>query len=164
MTGSVLQVNISRGGLPKLRIPVGVVGPLGIQGDHHDHPRFHGGPLKALLLICSEAIEALIAQGYPLFPGAMGENVTICGIDRRQMRGGQRYRLGEVVVELTTVRVPCNSLDVYGPAIKQAIYDRRVKAGDPGSPLWAMSGFYASVARGGIIRTGDPIALLDQSA
>ncbi len=164
MTGTVLQVHSSRGGLPKYPIAEAMVGPAGVQGDHHDHPKFHGGPMKALLLVCWEAVDALIAQGFPLFPGALGENVTISGIDHRQMRAGQRYRVGEVVVSLTTVRVPCKALDVYGPAIKQAVYDRKVKAGDPSSPLWGMSGFYASVDRRGIIRPGDPVALIDQAA
>ena len=120
--------------------------------------------MKALLLVCGEAIDALIAQGFPVFPGALGENVTLSGIDHRQMRAGQRYRLGEVVVSLTTIRIPCKALDIYGPGIKQAIYDRKVKAGDPSSRLWAMSGFYTSVDRRGIIRPGDPVALLDEAA
>ena len=162
MTGSIVQVNISRGGLPKLPIGEGIVRSLGIEGDWHNHPRFHGGPTRALLLICSEAIEALIAKGYPLFYGALGENVTTRGIDHRQMRTGQRYRLGEVMIELTKVRGPCSALDVYGPEIKQEIYDRQVKAEDPSTPRWAMSGFYASVSRTGMIRQNDIIALVDQ--
>ena len=36
------------------------------------------------------------------------------GIDRRQLRIGQRYRIGEVFVELTKIRAPCSALDVYG--------------------------------------------------
>ena len=163
MTGSIVQINISRGGLPKYPIAEGVVTPLGIEGDSHNNPRFHGGPMRALLLICSEAIDALTAQGYRLFPGAMGENVTTRGIDHRQMRTGQRYRIGEAVIELTQVRVPCIALDVYGPSIKQEIYDQQVKAGDPSTGRWAMSGFYSSVVRAGTIRAGDPIALLDQA-
>ena len=164
MTGSIVQVSISRGGLPKLPVAEGMVTPLGVEGDWHNHPRFHGGPTRALLLICEEVIESLTALGYPLFSGAMGENVTIRGIDHRQMRTGQRYRLGQAVIELTQVRVPCVALDVYGPGIKQDIYDQRVKAGDPSSGRWAMSGFYTSVVRAGVIRAGDPVALLDQSA
>ncbi len=162
MTGSIVQVNISHGGVPKLPIAEGRVSSLGIEGDWHNNPRFHGGPTRALLLICSEVIEALIAKGYPLFYGALGENITTRGIDHRQMRTGQRYRLGEVMIELTKVRGPCAALDVYGPAIKQEIYDRQVKAEDPSTPRWAMSGFYASVSRTGMVRQNDIIALVDQ--
>jgi MOSC domain-containing protein YiiM len=162
MTGTVLQINISLGGLPKRSIPEGLVTPLGIEGDLHAHPEFHGGARQALLLICSEAIEELVAKGYPLFFGALGENITMRGIDRRQMRIGQRYRVGEAFIELTKVRVPCTQLDVYGPSIKGDIYDKEVKAGNPLSPRWAMSGFYASVVVPGTIRQNDIITLVDQ--
>ena len=113
-------------------------------------------------MITSEGIEELIAQGYPLFHGALGENLTIDGLDRRQMRVGQRYRVGEIFLELTKLRGPCTTLDVYGPAIKQAIYDPQVKAGDPSTPRWGLSGFYARVLKAGTIRPRDIIALVDQ--
>lgn len=133
-----------------------------IRGDAWAHPQFHGGPNQALLLITSEGIAELVAQGFPLYYGALGENLTTAGLDRRQMRVGQRYRAGEVMLELTKVRSPCSTLDVYGPGIKQAIYDEQVKAGDPASPRWGLSGFYAKVVRPGVIRPHDIITLVDQ--
>ncbi len=158
-----MKINISRGGLPKFPITEAVVHRLGIEGDAVAHPKFHGGPLQALLLITEEGIEELKADGFPVYPGAMGENITTRGLDRRQMRIGQRYRIGQIVVELTKMRVPCSALNVYGPAIKTAIYDARVKAGDPDTPVWGLSGFYASVFSGGVIREQDIITLLDQA-
>ena len=163
MTGTVAQINISRGGVPKYPIPEGLVTPLGIEGDLCAHPRFHGGPLQALLLICAEAIEILIGKGYPLFFGALGENITMRGIDPRGLRIGQRYRIGELLVELTKVRVPCSALDVYGSSIKRDLYDRRVKAGDPSSPNWGLSGMYATVIKTGAVRQEDIITLVDQA-
>lgn len=164
MTGSVLQLNISKGGIPKRSVPEAMVTPLGLEGDRCAHPDIHGGPRQALLLICAEVVEELAAQGFPLFYGALGENVTARGLDRRQFRVGQRFRLGQALIELTKIRVPCSTLDVYGPGIQRAIYDRAVKDGDPTSPCWGMSGFYASVVTTGIVRPGDPIALVDQLA
>lgn len=163
MQGTILQVNISPGGVPKRPIPCATVTPTGIAGDEFAHPRFHGGPDQALLLICSETILDLQAKGYPLFPGALGENLTISGIDRRDMRIGQRYRAGGTIIELTRVRVPCATLDVYGSDIKQEIYDKQVKSGDSGSLKWGLSGFYARVLQTGEIRAGDIIVLLDQA-
>jgi MOSC domain-containing protein YiiM len=160
--GSILQVSISRGGVPKRAIPEGEIGPLGIAGDDYDHPQIHGGPRQAILLISSEAIAELAGQGYPVYPGALGENITTQGVDRAQWRTGQRWRIGQAIVELTKVRAPCELLNVYGPGIQKAIYDAQVKAGDPSSPRWAMSGFYASVVEPGPVRPGDPISLLDQ--
>jgi MOSC domain-containing protein YiiM len=162
MNGSILQISISRGGVPKRSIPQGFLGSLGIEGDLHARPQFHGGPRQAVLLIASEALEELTARGYLLYPGALGENLTTVRLDRRQWRAGQRYRVGEAVIELTKVRAPCATLDVYGPSIKKEVYDAKVKAGDPSSPRWALSGFYASIVRSGNIRQNDIIALVDQ--
>lgn len=164
MQGSIVQVSVSRGGLPKRAIPEGEIGPLGLAGDHQAHPQFHGGPRQAVLLISSEAIAELIQLGFPLYSGALGENITTQGVDRAQWRAGQRWRVGQAIVELTKIRTPCHQLDVYGAGIRDALYDAKVKAGDPSSPKWAMSGFYASVVQPGLVRPRDPILLLDQMA
>jgi MOSC domain-containing protein YiiM len=132
---------------------------MGIVGDAWRYP-FHGGRRKAILLITVEGIDELVSQGVALFPGALGENLTTRGLDRHQMRLGQRIQVGGAAIELTQVRLPCSTLDIYGSGIQAAIYDAGVQAGDPGSPRWGLSGFYASVVQPGIIRAGDPIALL----
>ena len=163
MTGSVLQINVSRGGVLKQAIAEGQVTALGIDGDGHAHPDIHGGPRQAVLLITAEGIEELAARGFPLFPGALGENITTQGLDRRQWRSGQRWRIGaDVVLEFTKVRGPCNTLLSYGTGIHAAIYDALVKAGDPASSKWGLSGFYASVIQSGIIRTGDPVVACEE--
>ena len=162
MTGAILQINISPGGVPKRPIPEAIVTTEGIRGDSWAHPDIHGGPNQALLLITSEGIDELVAQGFPLFPGALGENLTTRGLDRRQFRAGQRFRSGDVFFEITKRRSPCATLNVYGAGIQQAIFDLQMKANDPTSPRWGLSGFYARVLRAGIIRPGDPISLVDQ--
>lgn len=162
MPGAILQINVSRGGVPKRAIPSGDVTALGIAGDECAHPGIHGGPQQALLLITSEGIAELTALGFPLYPGALGENLTSSGLDRRGLRIGQRYRVGAIIIELTKVREPCAQLNIYGPGIQKAVYDVRVQAGDPHSPRWGLGGFYASVIQPGTIRPGDPITLLDQ--
>ncbi len=162
MTGSIIQINISPGGIPKRPIAEAEVTPEGIRGDSWAHPQIHGGRNKAVLLITSEGIEELIAQGYALYPGALGENLTTSGLDRRQMRIGQRYRVGDVMLELTRMRKPCANLDVYGPSIKDAIYDPQVEALDASTPRWGLGGFYARVLRGGFVRPKDIIELVDQ--
>jgi MOSC domain-containing protein YiiM len=85
----------------------------GIRGDSWAHPQIHGGPNQVVLLITSEGNEELIAQGYPLHAGALGENLTVAGLDWRQMRIGQRYRASEVLLELTKIRAPCSALDGF---------------------------------------------------
>ena len=160
MTGAVVQVSISAGGVPKRAIDEGNVTRKGIAGDGWRHPQFHGTPKRAILLITSEGVDELAAQGYPVYYGALGENITTSGLDRRSLRIGQRFRAGEAVIELTEVRLPCDTLSVYGAGIQAAMYDARAQAWDPASPVWGMSGFYASVAEPGIVRPGDLIVLL----
>jgi MOSC domain-containing protein YiiM len=162
MEGTIVQVNISPGGLPKRAIGEGWITPLGIEGDLHAHPHVHGGPRKAILLIASEVVEALTARGYPLFPGAMGENLTMRGIDIRQIRVGDEFRAGGAVLEITQPRGPCTALDVYGSSLRQEIYDGKVKQGDFTSAYWGMSGFYTSVVTPGPVRAGDAISLVSK--
>jgi MOSC domain-containing protein YiiM len=161
MTGSILQISVSPGGVPKHAIPVGVLTPAGFEGDHHAHPDIHGGPRQAVLLITSEGIAELAAQGFPLIHGSLGENLTTTGIARQEWRTGQHWHIGpEAVIEITKRRAPCQTLNVYGPGIQAAIYDSLAAAGDPSSPKWGLSGFYASVVRPGIIQPGDEIVLV----
>jgi MOSC domain-containing protein YiiM len=157
MTGHIVQINISRGGVPKRPIPEGAISPLGLEGDQWAHPEIHGGAKQAILLIAAEAVDELIARGYPLFYGALGENLTTRGLDRRQLRIGQTLRAGGALLQITKLRAPCATLDVYGPEIKSEIYDAKMKAGDHTSPRWGLSGFYASVIEPGLVRTDDII-------
>jgi MOSC domain-containing protein YiiM len=158
VTGTVLQVNVSRGGIPKRAIPSGELTAAGIAGDAWRYP-FHGGARKAILLITIEGIDELVSQGFPLFAGALGENLTTRGLDRHALRLKQRLHLSDAVIELTSIRAPCATLDVYGTGVQAAMYDARVQKGDSESPLWGLSGFYASVVQPGSVRPGDPIIL-----
>jgi len=164
MQGTIVQVNVSPGGLPKRPVPGGFCTALGIEGDLHAHPQIHGGPRKALLLIAAEVVEELQSTGYPVFFGAMGENLTMRGIDVRRLRIGDRLRAGGALLEITQPRGPCSALDIYGETLGRVIYDQRVKALDPASPRWGMSGFYASVVEPGPIGPSDIIAVVAQLA
>jgi len=159
MTGTIVQINVSLGGIPKRPIASGMITARGLAGDACAHPQIHGGPAQAVLLLASETIEELIGRGYPLFYGALGENLTTRGLDRRQLRIGQQLRAGAALLELTKVRGPCGQLDIYGPAIQREIYDQKVRAGDPSSPRWGMSGFYARVLQPGAVRPDDIISI-----
>lgn len=160
MRGTIVQVSTSLGGLPKTAIAEGAVTTLGIEGDLHSHPQIHGGTQKAILLVAAEVIDELTARGYPLFYGALGENLTTRGIDVRKLRIGDRLRAGGAVIEITKPRGPCSALDVYGASLKTEIYDAGVKALDPASPHWGMCGWYAAVAEPGVVRPEDIIAVV----
>jgi MOSC domain-containing protein YiiM len=155
--GIVTQISASRGGVPKRALTHADLTAAGIVGDAWKHPNIHGGPLQAVLLITEEGIAELVAAGFPLYSGALGENITTRGLDRRSFRAGQRLRIGSAVIELTKRRAPCRTLNVYGRGIQSAIFDRHCKEGDFSSPLWGLSGFYASVLTSGTIYAGDAI-------
>lgn len=163
MRGQIIQVSASKGGVPKFAIPEAWAGPLGLEGDAHRNTQIHGGPRKAILLMAQEDLESLQAEGFPVSAGALGENLTVRGLDFRQLRAGQRFLAGDAILELTQLRQPCKTLDVYNNgdpgALQRAVYE---KGGEPGSPRWARCGFYASVVQPGRIQTGAIIALVDQ--
>ena len=160
MTGAIVQVSVSAGGVPNHAIERGEVTPGGIAGDGWRHPQFHGIPQRAILLITAEGLEEIMAMGFLVHPGALGENLTTRGLDRRVMRIGQRFRCGAASIQLTEVRFPCETISAYGKGIQAAIYDVRAMQGDPSSEVWGLSGFYASVGESGIVRPGDSITLL----
>jgi MOSC domain-containing protein YiiM len=163
--GCLLSVNRSNGGLPKLKVR----GPArlnseGVEGDWQRNRKYHGGPNKAVLMIASEVLDALRAEDYPVFHGALGENLTVAGLDPHSWRPGQLYRIGDdAVIELTTLRTPCQNLFVFGAAegrpIGPELYDARCKAGDSSSPHWAHGGFYARVIREGWLVEGAAVVL-----
>lgn len=161
MTGVVVQVSASAGGVPNHAVDCGQVTARGIAGDGWRHPQFHGTPGRAILLITSEGVDQVRVMGFPVYPGALGENLTTRGLDRRALRIGQRFRCGTAAIRLTEVRVPCGTLSVFGDRIQAAIFDALAMKGDSSSDVWGLSGFYASVLEPGILRPGDSIVLLE---
>jgi MOSC domain-containing protein YiiM len=159
VTGTVVQLSVSRGGVPKRAIQAADLSARGVAGDSWRYP-FHGGRRRAVLLVTLEGIEALVAEGFPLFPGALGENFTTRGLDRHQLRLGQRLRVGDAEIVLTEVRTPCATIGHYGKGIQAAMFDAQVQSGDHGSPRWGLSGFYASVAQPGTVRAGEAIVVV----
>ncbi len=141
--------------MPNRAVLEGHLDVEGFSGDGWNNPKFHGGPQQAVLLVALEVIDELRAKGYAVYPGAIGENITTEGIDYAALRQGQCFQVGEAVIELTKIRTPCYKLDVYGQGIHQEIYDLRVKRGDPSTPVWAKSGFYAKVLQPGVVRAKD---------
>ena len=164
MDATIVQVSISPGGLPKRAIPEGFITPLGIAGDLHARPNIHGGSQKAILIIAAEVVDALVARGYPLFYGALGENLTTRGLAVKDIRIGDWIRAGGALLEVTQPRGPCTQLDIYGDALKYEVYDQRVKAWDHESPRWGMSGFYASVVTPGPVAAQDMISVVAKLA
>jgi len=148
----IVSVQRSAGGIPKTEVVEAQVTARGISGDDWAHPKFHGGPDQALLLIGEEILSELGNLGFSLFPGALGENLTTAGLDYRELAAGCQMSLGEEVkIELSKLREPCRTLDVYNNAQAGRI-QRHLKTGGRG-------GWYARVLSGGTLRKGDRITL-----
>jgi MOSC domain-containing protein YiiM len=79
-TGTIIQISVSQGGVPKLAVPQAHVTPLGLEGDRQAHPEIHGGPNRAVCLWSLEVITALQQEGHPIAPGCAGENITLAGL------------------------------------------------------------------------------------
>lgn len=152
LNGRIFQINTSDGGVPKLARQQAEVTSLGLVGDRQRELHVHGGPLRAVCLYDLTQILALQAEGHPVFPGAMGENITLTGLDWAKIIPGVRLRLGdEVLVEVTRYTTPCNNLRPY---FMGENYGRVSQTRHPG---W--SRVYAAVLQTGKIRVGDAAVL-----
>lgn len=110
-TGSIFQLNYSDGGVPKRAIEEAELTRTGLVVDRQAHPKIHGGPDKALCLYSLERIEELQAEGHPISPGSVGENVTISGLDWSRLKPGDRLALGnEVLIEISGYANPCKTI------------------------------------------------------
>jgi MOSC domain-containing protein YiiM len=153
----IAQISVSPGGVPKRPVPAARVTPLGLDGDGHRDREHHGGPERAVCLFAMEQIEALRAEGHAAVPGALGENVTVEGLEWSRVVPGTRLALGDdVVVEVTRYTSPCVNIRV---AFHDGHYSRVSQKRHPG---W--SRVYARVLREGEISAGDPVRIVEEGA
>ncbi len=153
MTPRIFQLNTSRGGVPKLPVREAMVNELGVVGDGHNFPDIHGGPERALCLYSLERILEFQAEGHPIFPGSIGENVTFVGLDWERLEPGDQLALGEdVLIEITRYTTPCNSME---PSFLDGNYARLSQKANPG-----YSRVYARVLRGGRLVVGQTVQVL----
>lgn len=147
MTGRVFQINVSQGGVPKRAVAGATLHELGFEGDKVANPRVHGGPMRAVCIYALERILAHQEAGKPIFPGAIGENVTTVGIEWDTVVPGARMELGPALVEVTRYATPCGTTAPFLSG-DLACYHQDL------NPGW--SRVYARVLRGGPVRAGDP--------
>ena len=105
--GTVAQLNLSQGGLPKTAVERVDVEWRGVVGDRQATRVHHGRPWQALCLWSTEVIDALHADGHPIAPGLAGENITLSGLPWADVRAGVRLRVGEVLCEISAYALPC---------------------------------------------------------
>lgn len=153
----IFQINISNGGVPKRPVPSAKVTQLGIEGDRQKNTQQYGGVDRALCLYSLEHILAFQADGNSIFPGAIGENLTLEGLNWSEINPGDQLQVGdEVVIEISKHTTPCNNIQSY---FSDGNYSR---VSEKASPGWAR--FYARVLKTGQINIGDEVILKKEPA
>ena len=115
----LIAVNIGRAEIiPGHKAPTGickhpVAGPvtiaaLGVVDDAVMDTRNHGGPDQAVYLYGQPDYEFFARDtGRAFPPGLFGENLTIANLESQAIHVGDRFRIGEVLLEATSPRIPC---------------------------------------------------------
>ena len=138
---------------------------LGVDGDCHSgasvkhRSRVARDPdqpnLRQVHLIHSELHDALLAQGFSIEPGDMGENITTRGLDLLALPTGARLRIGaSAVVEVTGLRNPCHQLNAFRPGLMEATLEWT-----PDGALVRKAGVMGVVLTSGTVRPGDVIVV-----
>jgi MOSC domain-containing protein YiiM len=149
--GTVVQISVSRGGVPKLPIPQARLSSDGVEGDRQNDRRHHGGPDRAVCIYSFELIEALQREGHPIEPGSAGENLTVPGLDWASIAPGVRLTVGDALLEIVSFTVPCKT-------IRASFVDGRFeRISQKTNPGW--SRVYARVLSAGEARMGDAVEI-----
>ena len=152
MAARVHQLNVSPGGVPKRPVERASLTPDGLVGDDHDDKVHHGGPDRAVCLYALERIVALSAEGHPVEPGHLGENVTVAGLDWDAVHPGARLRIGPALLEVTRYTTPCSTIR---RSFSDGHFNRIHEARHSG---W--SRVYARVVEGGEVAAGDVVEIV----
>ena len=111
----------------------------------------HGGNWhRQISLLSGEKIDEFRSRGADIANGAFGENLILEGYDLRALPVGTRFRIGEVLLELTQIGKECHS--------HCEIYKRM------GDCIMPREGVFAVVIEEGHIKKGDPVTVLPASA
>lgn len=129
-----------------------VVTRLGIVGDEQADTDNHGGYDQALYAYAREDLDWWTEQtGRDLRNGVFGENLTIAGLDVSGALIGQTWRIGDLIGQVTSARIPCS---VFAAWIGEEHWVKRFAvAGRPGA--------YLRVLSEGEVGAGDRVEVLD---
>ena len=119
--------------------PVALRG-VNLAGDDQADRTLHGGTDKAVYAYPAEDYAWWEGElGTPLAPGTFGENLTTAGLDAGAAVVGERWRVGDALLEVAGPRAPCYKLgwrmnDVrfvkrFAQALRPGAYLRIVEPG-----------------------------------
>lgn len=121
---------------------------LGIKEDFIGSPKDHGGPDQAIYVYGKPDYEWWSMNlGKEPGPGTFGDNLTISDVESALYRIGDRFHIGQVILEVTAPRIPCSTL--------------AARMGDPKFVKKYRSaerpGLYCRVIQEGTLQAGEPV-------
>jgi len=129
-------------------------GREGLSGDQQYDRKGHGGPDQALLMYSADHYPAWREEWgrKDVGPGGFGENLTVSGLNEDTACIGDIYRIGEVRVEVSSPRSPCQTLARRHriPELVKIITQNH------------RSGWYLRVLQEGWVEAGVPMVLVDR--
>lgn len=136
-------------GINKLAIqgPI-MVDAEGLVGDAILNRKHHGGVDQAVYIEGSIDLDWWQAElGRDLPYGTFGENLVIEGLESAMLAAGDRLAIGEVLLEVTSARMPCATF--AAKMDDPTIVKRYTRAARPGA--------YARVLQGGMVEAGQSV-------
>lgn len=144
--GRVESINVSAGGVPKSARAEAWIARNGVHGDTQADKKLHGGPDRAVCIFSAHLIEDLQREGHPIDFGTAGENLTVSGVDWREVVPGTVWKAGDAVLEIASFTAPCKT-------IRNSFSDKRYKRiSEKVNSGW--SRVYARVLEEGRVRVG----------
>lgn len=126
----------------------------GLHGDRVADTKVHGGPWRAVLMYSSDHFPRWRREWNrkDVTAGAFGENLTVRGIQESTACLGDRFEIGDALIEVTSPRGPCWKL-----ARRHGVDDlvAIVKAN-------SRHGWYLRVLKSGWIEAGQAVRLVDR--
>ncbi len=108
-------------------------------------------------LFAEEMLAELAAEGYPLGPGEIGENVLTRGLDLLTLPRGTLLRLGSAAeIEVTGLRTPCVKMDRHRAGLQRHLWGER----DAKGKRTRRAGIMGIVRTGGEVHPCDPIRVI----
>jgi MOSC domain-containing protein YiiM len=144
LKGRIVAVSVSdRKGVVKHNVPQAYLKvEHGLEGDAH------AGSERQVSLLSLESIDKMLAQGARVSPGDFAENITVQGLEVMTLPVGTRLQVGpEAELEITQIGKACHQ----GCAIREQV----------GDCVMPREGVFARVLKGGLVKTGDAIEVLD---
>jgi MOSC domain-containing protein YiiM len=136
-------------GINKLAIqgPI-MVDAEGLVGDAILNRKHHGGVDQAVYIEGSIDLDWWQAElGRDLPYGTFGENLVIEGLESAMLAAGDRLAIGEVLLEITSARIPCAT---FAAKMGEPTFVKRyTRAARPGA--------YARVLQGGMVEAGQSV-------